>query len=284
MTSAAAGLALRQDDLVVPRPARRTGAKPVLRLIHHMARSGGTVISRCLGCMSGVVLLSEIHPLGLRQFNPLAQAQRWFGLLSSHDLGALAARGQIGFADAIELIHRRAEECNQRLVIRDWSHLDFTGVPFVARPAYRLLLAEACGKQFDLRQVCTVRHPLDQWLSLRRLAILQGKLVLPDFLAGYRRFAEIASEIGFFRYEDFTAEPAPVMKALCKRLELKFDAGFRGRWHEYALVTGDMAGSRAGSAIAPLPRRPVEAALLEELSTNDDYRNSLQLLGYEHPE
>jgi hypothetical protein len=284
MTSAAAGLALRQDDLVVPRPARRTSAKPVLRLIHHMARSGGTVISRCLGCMSGVVLLSEIHPLGLRQFNPLAQAQRWFGLLSSHDLGALAARGQIGFADAIELIHRRAEECNQRLVIRDWSHLDFTGVPFVARPAYRLLLAEACGKQFDLRQVCTVRHPLDQWLSLRRLAILQGKLVLPDFLAGYRRFAEIASEIGFFRYEDFTAEPAPVMKALCKRLELKFDAGFGGRWHEYALVTGDMAGSRAGSAIAPLPRRPVEAALLEELSTNDDYRNSLQLLGYEHPE
>jgi hypothetical protein len=135
MTSAAAGLALRQDDLVVPRPARRASAKPVLRLIHHMARSGGTVISRCLGCMSGVILLSEIHPLGIRQFNPLAQAQRWFGLLSSHDLAALAARGQIGFADAIELIHRRAEECNQRLVVRDWSHLDFTGVPFVARPA-----------------------------------------------------------------------------------------------------------------------------------------------------
>jgi hypothetical protein len=260
MTSAAAGLALRQDDLVAPRPARRTSAKPVLRLIHHMARSGGTVISRCLGCMSGVILLSEIHPLGIRQFNPLAQAQRWFGLLSSHDLAALAARGQIGFADAIGLIHRRAEECNQRLVVRDWSHLDFTGVPFVARPAYRLLLAEACGKQFDLRQVCTVRHPLDQWLSLARLAILQGKLTLADFLAGYRRFAETASEIGFFRYEDFTAEPAPVMKAICKRLELKFDAGFRGRWHEYALVTGDMAGSRAGSAIAPLPRRAVEAS------------------------
>jgi hypothetical protein len=234
--------------------------------------------------MSGVILLSEIHPLGIRQFNPLAQAQRWFGLLSSHDLAALAARGQIGFADAIGLIHRRAEECNQRLVVRDWSHLDFTGVPFVARPAYRLLLAEACGKQFDLRQVCTVRHPLDQWLSLARLAILQGKLTLADFLAGYRRFAETASEIGFFRYEDFTAEPAPVMKAICKRLELKFDAGFRGRWHEYALVTGDVAGSRAGSAIGPLPRRPVEAALLEELSTNDDYRQSLRLLGYDHPE
>jgi hypothetical protein len=283
MTSAAASLALPDDERVLPRPSRRAAAKPVLRLIHHMARSGGTVISRCLGCMSGVVLLSEIHPLGIRQFNPLSQAQRWFGLLSSHDLAGLSARGQIGFADAIELIHRRAAECNQRLVLRDWSHLDFTGVPFVAKPSYRLLLADACAKQFDLRQVCTVRHPLDQWLSLRRLAILQGKLTLADFLAGYRRFAEIASEIGFFRYEDFTGEPAPVMKAICKRLDLRFDAGFRGRWHEYALVTGDVAGSRGGSEITELARRPAEPALLDQLGANDDYRQSLELLGYRHP-
>jgi hypothetical protein len=283
MTSAAASLALPEHDRVVPRPSRRAATKPVLRLIHHMARSGGTVISRCLGCMSGVVLLSEIHPLGIRQFNPLAQAQRWFGLLSSHDLAGLAARGQIGFADAIELIHRRAAECNQRLVLRDWSHLDFTGVPFVAKPAYRLLLADACAKHFDLRQVCTVRHPLDQWLSLRRLAILQGKLTLPDFLAGYRRFAEIAHGIGFFRYEDFAGEPAPVMRSICKRLDLRFDAGFGQRWREYALVTGDMSGSRAGGEIEQLPRRPVEPALLDEVSANDDYQRSLAILGYEHP-
>ena len=283
MTSAAATLALPEDDRVLARPSRRTATRPVLRLIHHMARSGGTVISRCLGCMSGVVLLSEIHPLGIRQFNPLAQAQRWFGLLSSHDLAGLAARGQIGFADAIELIHRRAAECNQRLVVRDWSHLDFTGVPFVAKPAYRLLLAEACSKQFDLRQVCTVRHPLDQWLSLRRLAVLQGKLTLAEFLAGYRRFAEIAHEIGFFRYEDFAGEPAPIMRSICKRLDLRFDAGFRDRWREYALVTGDMSGSRAGGDIAQLPRRPAEPALLDELAANDDYRKSLELLGYQHP-
>jgi hypothetical protein len=156
-------------------------------------------------------------------------------------------------------------------------------VPFVAKPSYRLLLAEACGKQFDLRQVCTVRHPLDQWLSLRRLSILHGKLTLAEFLAGYRRFAEIAAEVGFFRYEDFTGEPAPIMRSICKRLELRFDAGFGDRWREYALVTGDVAGSRAGSAIAPLPRRPVEADLLDELAANEDYRQSLELLGYQHP-
>jgi hypothetical protein len=55
--------------------------------------------------MSGVLLLSEIHPLGTAQFNPLVQAQRWYGLLSSQDLAALRARGRIAFVDAIELIH-----------------------------------------------------------------------------------------------------------------------------------------------------------------------------------
>src|SRR5512132_3587664 len=176
-------------------------ARATLRLVHHMARSGGTLISKCLGCMSGVVLLSEIHPLGTNQFNPLVQAQRWYGLLSSQDLHDLKSRGRIGFVDAIELIRRRADDCGQRLVIRDWSHLDFTGVPFIAKPAHRLLTAEALARRFELLQVCTVRHPLDQWLSLSQLAVVQGRLTLEGFLAGYRRFAEVASGIGFHRYE-----------------------------------------------------------------------------------
>jgi len=44
-------LATRQPRAPAGRAARAT-----LRLIHHMARSGGTLISKCLGCMSGVVL------------------------------------------------------------------------------------------------------------------------------------------------------------------------------------------------------------------------------------
>jgi hypothetical protein len=259
-------------------------ARPTLRLIHHMARSGGTLISKCLGCMSGVLLLSEIHPLGTSHFNPLIQAQRWYGLLSSQDLVELKARGRVGFADAIELIRRRAEECSQRLVIRDWSHLDFTGVPFVARPAHRLLTAEALAPRYELRQVCTVRHPLDQWLSLSQLAVVQGRLSLEGYLAGYRRFAEVASAIGFQRYEDLTRDPPGVMKALCATLQLRFDRSFAARWRDYTFVTGDIGGSRGGNEIQPVPRRPLAPELLRALAGNEDYRASLALLGYEHPD
>lgn len=233
--------------------------------------------------MSGVLLLSEIHPLGTAQFNPLVQAQRWYGLLSSQDLAELRARGQIAFVDAIELIHRRAAEAGQRLVIRDWSHLDFTGVPFVAKPAYRLLTADALRGRFDLRQVCTVRHPLDQWLSLRQLTVVQGKLSLDAYLAGYRRFAEQAREIGFFRYEDLAADSSAVMKELCRALDVRFDRHFTERWSSYAFVTGDVSGSRGGTMIRPVPRRAVNPGLLDQVAANLDYRSSLELLGYDHP-
>ena len=233
--------------------------------------------------MSGVLLLSEIHPLGTAQFNPLVQAQRWYGLLSSRDLAELRARGRIGFVDAIDLIHQRTVEAGQRLVIRDWSHLDFTGVPFVANPAYRLLTADALARRFDLRRICTVRHPLDQWLSLQGLAVVQGKLSLDDYLVGYRRFAEQAREIGFLRYEDFVADPTAAMKELCRGLELRFDRQFAERWSSYAFVTGDVSGRRGGFEIRPVPRRPVAPELLDAMQANDDYRASLELLGYAHP-
>jgi Sulfotransferase family len=263
-------------------PQRRTG-RPTVRLLHHMARSGGTPISRCLGCMSGVLLLSEIHPLGTAQFNPLVQAQRWYGLLSSQDLAKLRSRSRIGFVEVIELIHRRVVDAGQRLVIRDWSHLDFTGVPFVANPAYRFLTAEALARRFELRQICTVRHPLDQWLSLRGLAVVQGKLALESYLAGYRRFAEQARQIGFLRYEDFVADPDAVMRELCRRLELRFDRHFADRWSSYAFVTGDVSGGRGGLEIRPVPRRAMELGLLDALEGHPDYRASLELLGYGHP-
>ena len=247
-----------------------------------MARSGGTLISKCLACMDGVVLLSEIHPLGTRQFNPIAQARQWFDLLSSDDLARLVRAGSVEFAAAIHLIEQRARERGRRLVLRDWSHLDFTGVPFVA-PAYRLRTAEALRTHFTLIQVCTVRHPLDQWLSLSRLAVVQGRLGLPQFLHGYRRFAEVAAGIGFHRYEDFVAAPAAVLEAMCRRLELAFDPGFATRWPDWDKITGDVGERQGRHEIRPAPRRPLPPGLLTACAANPDYRAALDLLGYRHP-
>lgn len=109
---------------------KQPDSQPV-RIVHQLARSGGTLISKCLGCMQDVVMLSEIHPQGGTWFNPLQQAQQWYQLFTPAEMTAINRQKDLNFRDTIDLIYRRCLELNRPLVIRDWSHLDFMAAPFL---------------------------------------------------------------------------------------------------------------------------------------------------------
>ena len=253
-----------------------------------MARSGGTLICKCLGSMKDVILLSEIHPIGALHFtqfipSPLQQAHNWFHLLTPEDITSLNTKGRISFLDAIALIHKRCCDTNKVLVIRDWTHLDFTAVPFLPQPTYKLTTADVLRERFRVVHTATVRHPIDQWLSLRQLALLQEKITLQVFLRGYLRFAEQCVKIGFTRYEDFTKHPEAEARTLCHRLDIPYDPGFLDRWTNYKTITGDTEGTRSQTEIKTLPRRPVEPGLLDRFAQNPDYMRAISLVGYSHP-
>jgi L,D-peptidoglycan transpeptidase YkuD (ErfK/YbiS/YcfS/YnhG family) len=272
----------RPSDGIAVQPGPPVAARPTIRLLHHLARTGGTLISRCLGSMDGVVLLSEINPQGLAVFDPLIQAHQWFGLLTAEDTAMLERRGGLPFLDGMALIERRCAERGKLLVLRDWTHLDFTGVPYVRRLTYDLSLARVLQQRFRVVSAATVRHAVDQWRSLRQAQVQREQLRLDAFLHGYRRFAEKAAAIGFVRYEDFLDEPQAQMRQLCAMLALPYDGGFIDRWSRYDFVTGDRVGSgrdRIG------PRRPTQAPreVLDRFAANADYRRAIALLGYAHP-
>ena len=256
---------------------------PTLRLLHVLARSGGTLVSKCLASMDGVMLLSEIHPRAGNRFSPVRQAADWFGLVSPDEAARLD--GPTPLPAAIAFLRQRAEAQGRKLLLREWSHLDFYGPPFVAEPAWRSSLVGLLGEGFALRRAVLVRHPVDQLMSLGRLAALGGVLDLPRFLRGHRLLAEMAAETGFVRYEDFTHDPDAVLRRLCGLLDLGFDPGYARRWAAFDKITGDIAPSR-GNAVAeirPLPRPALPPALLPRLLASPDYRRSLELLGYAHP-
>lgn len=147
---------------------------PEFHPIHHMARSGGTVVAKCLAA-----------------------------------------------------IVRANEENGGSLVIRDWTHLDFTGVPFW-RPTCRLKTYDALNAIPPTRHTCTVRHPVAQWRSLQRIQLgREGGLSPSDFFEGYWRFAHQVVEIGFIRYEDFTNDPDRELERLCTMLGVPYDPGYR---------------------------------------------------------
>ena len=258
--------------------------KPPVRLFHNLARAGGTLVCKCLGCMDKTVLLSEIHPLATRYYNPLAQAHQWHNLLKPVDIRVPKEEKIVSFAYIIELINKRCVESGQKLLIRDWGHLDFIAVPFLKKPSYRMLLAEALASSFEVIQLALVRHPVDQWLSLSKIAVMHENLLSVEmFLKGYLRFAEQAAGIGFIRYEDFTAKPLWQMKIICEKLQLDFDEDFINKWFDYEKITGDVGKLSRGSSlrrIEPLPRQPAAPELLKHFHENDDYWQAIYLLNY----
>ena len=86
-----------------PRALRPLPAdKPAIRILHNMARSGGTLIAQCIGALPGVALLSEIHPDGVRFIDPLRQAQEWHGLIDAEEAAELAIGREGRFLAAMQ--------------------------------------------------------------------------------------------------------------------------------------------------------------------------------------
>ncbi|MDX1486414.1 MAG: hypothetical protein R3229_18230 [Alphaproteobacteria bacterium] len=256
--------------------------KPVLRLIHNLARAGGTIINRCVGSMAGVFLLSEINPRGLHRFNPIFQADRWFNLLSPADLNSIGDPHAAGLNSMIKLIHQRVEERGGHLILRDWNHLDFLAVPFESKPTNRLSLAEAMSDDFELRQIAIVRHPLDQARSTVRILPKNNIPTAEYIFSAQRRFAEAIYDIGFIRYEDFVLNPDLELRKICTALDVAFDPEYREKWPSYKNITGDTESvSMERSAISMSQRkRQSSPEFMKKLLSNADYRKTCEILNY----
>lgn len=260
------------------------GRAPVIPVLRHLARSGGTVISKCIGCMTGVTMLSEVHPANTLITNPVKQAKDWFGLITDADIARWKRTGAPTMLRVIALCEQRAKARRSRLVIRDWTHLDYIGVPFVD-PDFGFGLRDSLGGAYAVAEAISVRHPLDQYLSISKMEIMRGRLSPEVYLRGCAAWAEHAAEVGFVRYEDFTADPEAVLRTLCERLTIAYDPTWRERWVSYTTITGDTprTGSRGAesSKIRTLGRAGVPEGLHGSFLASADYRRACALLGYE---
>ena len=254
--------------------------KPKLRIFSNLARTGGTLVSRCLGSMEGIAMLSEIHPFGSQvsdTFNILSQARKWYQVPNTELLG----NKRFSFNEITRLIAEALEEKGLQLIIRDWVHVDFMAVPFLEEPCYRSRLVEFLEKDFEITQFHLVRHPVPQWFSTDKLSIIHGRLSLEKYLEGHCRYAELCQQNGFIRYEDFTVEPERIMQLICDGLQVDYDPGFLHNWSDYINVTGDDIKRTPQTHIRPARLPAVDAGLYEQLHRCEYYERTLDLLGYD---
>ncbi len=250
-----------------------------VRSIHHLACSGGTLISKCLASMPNVTVLSEIDPLSQMQIGQ--QAKRLF-LPTDLIYGARVALRPIDpdtavamFRSALAELHRALSDTGRHLLLRGHAHSQFcsdTAPP--DRPTLHDILAEAG----PVLSVVTVRHPLDCYLSL----IKNGwKTFTPFTLEGYARrhmaFLDRHRGLPLFRYEEFVEDPDGQLERMCAVLDLPFMPGTESVISVVA-ISGD--SGRSSAQIAHRARRAVSDEIETEIDKSPDYAALCTRLGY----
>lgn len=257
------------------RQQTRPPGKPLLRTIHHLACTGGTVISKCLTAMPDVALISEVNPFNrhgseFEPTNPLLLLERDYRPLNNDEIIK-------GFSQQILHAHQICKRDDVDLVIRDHSHSDFC---MGTEPSEKCPIVDYLAEEYELLSVLTVRHPLDSYQGL----LAQGwhKQFTPGNLNEYCRrylaFLDRYSHLPTLRYEDFCSSPKPFMKNLCNILQISYTECFLGRYGQFRL-TGD-SGRSGIKSIAQRPRRQVTEQLRAEIDSTDLYAELLQRLGY----
>jgi hypothetical protein len=250
-----------------------------------MGGCGGTLLSRCLGVLPGVNLLSEINPASVKlfpQFDPLYQDRNWLRLLHASDLDRFAAMdlGQTEcFRELIRVFHERAVAAGGHLVLRDYNFVDFVGVPYTSHPSRRLTIYSALPSHIPVRAVAFVRHPADQWSSLCKHQHVRTVLKPAWFSEAYAAFLREVEPMPRFRYEDFVERPAESLRTMCNELALPFDPAFSERFQQFASVTGDFTRQDDPSISLPPPKTfPPE--ILEEFRSSAAYVRVCRDAGY----
>jgi hypothetical protein len=102
--------------------------KPVIRVIHHFACSGGTLVSKCLASMPNVFLLSEVHPtteLHRQSHNPIFSPTDLTLQSSYANVPDMKSVARKIFTAGIKEIYEHLSEFGCKLILREHTHSDY---------------------------------------------------------------------------------------------------------------------------------------------------------------
>lgn len=253
-------------------------------IYYAFARSGGTLLNRCLGCISDNLVLSEVNPHCCVK-SVEEQARDWFGLIDGPEFLALQ-RGT--YAEKILAVQQKAASAGKRLIIRDWCYVNFLGG--ISEPS---MIQEPSGVLEQPLYLETVGIRLRPVVFARRAAgIFASKifvdLPLPTFGPAYLAYARAVCGLPVYRYEEFCADPSVQFERICNALSVSFSPSFLQDFCRFENCTGDNVINRANPSapvhlerIAAIPPPRNDPRYLAA-SQDPDCREADRLLGYEN--
>ena len=242
--------------------------KPVIRVIHHLACSGGSLISKFLSAMPNTFLLSEIHPNTHFHLNPekphyaptdLSSLIRFSGLPYENEL-----INNI-FCSSIAQVNLHTDSLGGSLILRDHTHADF----FVENCPMRSTLIDLLADSYDVCSVLTIRNPIDSYLSLVDNGWLHFMPAsFEEYCSRICSMLEVYKDVPIFRYENLVASPLDQMRKICEKLKLNFSDDFIDVF-DVLKVTGD--SGRSGGDVTARSRRQIDQVLNEEIMQSKSF-------------
>ena len=221
----------------------------IVSVYYCFPRSGGTLLNQCLLCHPHNMVLSEINPAG-SVHSPLEQASQWFGMPAPREQSQL---GDSAYIDAIKRIGDFAGSTQRKLVIRDWTGINF--LPHLTpwngaaseQVEQRLYLRRA---GFELRECLFLRRSEATYRSLVRSIPECAKLSASEFARIYRAYLAQTHDMTRFNLEAFSQSPAAQLARICEVLDIAMPApGFEQEFAQQHKVTGNTGLSTSpGSA------------------------------------
>lgn len=259
-----------QQEAIRPEP---------IRLIHHFACTGGTLMTKCIAAMPNMQILSEVDPLstmqltsGAPRFAPTDMVRLVRGSTQGADPELIIKM----FLNNLGIIYSESIKIGQRLVVRDHAHSHFC---FGAEIGNRPSLREIVASRFPVLSIVSVRHPLDSFLSIKREGWIHfDPATFDEYCKRYLAFLDRYNNIPVIRYEDFVRAPCETMRKICSSLTIPFSSQFINLFSVFKL-SGD--SGRRGNTIEFKARRQVEKGLLDDLSDSPNYQALLAILKYE---
>jgi hypothetical protein len=257
--------------------AQYNSSKPVIRLIHHFACSGGTLVSKCIAALPNVFLLSEVHPYSELQRNKakpqyspsdLAKLSVYAGVPGQKELAAKI------FIASIKEAYLHIHERGGTLVLREHSHSDYCVGEAINHSTVSQLLTE----YFEIKSLVTLRNPIDSYLSLLANDWVHFKPAnFDEYCNRLILFLEPFNQEQIILYEDFVQRPQKVLEQACSTLQVSFDDTFEAIY-ETSFVTGD--SGRKGSDIGARLRRDCSESFMLEVKKSKCFQTLGKRFGF----
>jgi len=242
--------------------------KPTIRIIHHLACTGGTLISKCISVMPNTYLLSEVHPytdLHVVKKNPqympsdLASLSRYAGIPQLNNLQKEL------FINSISTICNHLQPLGGQLVLRDHTHSDFHTSITPGKPS----LVDTLSGHFNIKSVITFRNPIDSYLSLKKNGWLRfSPSTFEEYCARILLMLEVYETVPIFHYESFVENPAETLINICAALSIDYDDTWPGIF-DIAQVSGD--SGRSDNQISVRPRRELDPETSREILESESF-------------